>query len=273
MITAEIMGGLGNQLFIIFTLIAYSLDKKNSFYFEDKEIEAGERKVVYWDNLLQHLAKFIKPVQFVNAVIREKNLNYNKLPKIETKITAKLNGYFQSFKYFDKRKEDILKFIKLSEIIEPYRNLYDYENSISLHFRLGDYKFLQGYHPIMNIDYYKRSLQTMMDKTEITNWQVLYFCEDEDVEDIELKIEQLQIEFPSLSFLRANNMLSDWEQMLVMSLCAHNIVANSSFSWWAAYLNSNNNMVCCPDIIIGPEIKTTINLEDRYPSTWTIIEA
>lgn len=272
MITAEIMGGLGNQLYIIFMLISYSLDKKNEFYFEDKEIINGVRKVVYWDNLFSNIKENVKPVKQVSAIIKEKNANYNKLPKVDKKMTGKFMGYFQSFKYFENNFADILKMMKFDEIIDPYRNLYDFENSISMHFRLGDYKESKGYHPVLELDYYKRSLLHMIDTTKTDNWQILYFCEDEDIKFIEKQIELLQIEFPSFSFLRANGAMADWEQMLVMSLCAHNIIANSTFSWWAAYLNSRKNIVCCPNELFGAVAKVDIKLQDRYPVHWSIIE-
>ena len=274
MITAEIMGGLGNQMFIIFTLMAYSLDNKNIFYFEKKEQMNGSRQIVYWNNILQHLGKFCKPVQHIDVIIRETSMNYDILPKIvNAKLNAKLHGYFQSFRYFNERMRDILKLMKFNEIVMPYRNLYNYENIISIHFRLGDYKNLPNYHPILNLEFYKRSLRIIIEKTEIENWQVLYFYENEDIDCIEQHIEQLKINFPTLSFLGVNNELSDWEQMITMSLCTHNIIANSSFSWWAAYLNSNTNIVCCPDIILGPDARGNIKFEDRYPPLWTIVNA
>lgn len=272
MITAEIMGGLGNQMHILFTLIAYSLNNKIAFYLEDKLPQIGPRTVVYWNNMFQHLAKFLKEPMAIGARIKEKNLNFSPLPKAKKDITIKLFGYFQSFKYYELQKENILRFMKFDEIIEPYKNLYDYSNSISLHFRLGDYKALQGFHPIMPILYYENALNTMISVTGNENWQVLYFCEDEDIIHVEEQIGILSEKVPSVQFLRANPSLHDWEQMIVMSLCQHNIIANSSFSWWAAYLNNHENKkVICPNVILGPEAKASIKLEDRYPESWTVL--
>jgi hypothetical protein len=78
----------------------------------------------------------------------------------------------------------------------------------------------------------------------------LYFCEEEDVEDVNETITKLKSDFPTLNFIRASNDLSDWEQMILMSSCLDNIIANSSFSWWAAYLNMNPYKIVC------------------YPATW-----
>ena len=74
------------------------------------------------------------------------------------------------------------------------------------------------------------------------------------------------------TFERGDNTLADWEQMLYMSLCSHNIIANSSFSWWGAGFNSNKEkIVCYPSVWFGPTIGH--NTSDLCPSVWNKIEA
>lgn len=272
MITAEIMGGLGNQMHIIFTLISYSLTNKVAFYFENKVPDMGSRKVVYWENMFKNFARFLKQPVKEQARIKEKNINYTPLPKPLPNTRIKLFGYFQSPKYYDNQKENILRLMKFNEICQEYKDIYNYENIISLHFRLGDYKSLQDYHPIMPITYYEEGLKNVISNTNNDNWQVLYFCEDEDIEYIECQIEYLKEKIPTVTFLRALSSLHDWEQMIVMSLCKHNIIANSTFSWWSAYLNCNEDkIVICPSTLHGKKANLTINLEDRYPDSWTIL--
>ena len=65
--------------------------------------------------------------------------------------------------------------------------------------------------------------------------------------------------------------MSDWEEMLAMSLCNHNIIANSTFSWWGAYFNSNEDkIVCYPSVWFGPELKNN-NTVDLFPEEWKCI--
>jgi hypothetical protein len=69
----------------------------------------------------------------------------------------------------------------------------------------------------------------------------MYFCEDIDIEDVDIIIDFLKKNFPHYKFNRGEKNLEDWEQLLLMSCCHHNIIANSSFSWWDAFFNFNND--------------------------------
>lgn len=272
MITIEIMGGLGNQLFQVFTLIAFSLNSRNAFYFEDKNIYNGHRKIVYWSNFLQALEIFVKPSYPVDYLIKEKNFHYNPLPiDISSTSISKLTGYFQSYKYFHEMRQNIMKFMKFDIIKKPYENMYSYEYTISLHFRIGDYKAIQEHHPILSLDYYIKALNYIMSESGRTNWQVLYFFEQEDIDQVDANISMIRLECPTISFLPITNTLSDWEQLIIMSLCKNNIIANSSFSWWGAYLNNNENIVCYPRTWFGPA-QGRKNMSDMFLDYWHQID-
>jgi hypothetical protein len=272
MITVELMGGLGNQLFQIFTLMAYCFDNKSKIIFENKDINIGERKIQYWDNLLSNLQIFLKPPINHKVTVREQKFHYTALPMLKNNDTdAKLIGYFQSYKYFQHHIDTIMKFIKLTDKKAPLADNYCYEFSISLHFRVGDYKKLQDYHPLLPVNYYIKALQHIERVTGRTNWQVIYFCEDEDIEYVNGMVAQIQEAMPVLSFIKIESTYNDWQQMLVMSLCKHNIIANSSFSWWGAYLNTQENIVCYPNKWFGPKLKNN-NTKDLCPPNWTKID-
>jgi hypothetical protein len=148
--------------------------------------------------------------------------------------------------------------------------LYNYKNMISMHFRLGDYKYKQNCHPVMSTQYYKNSIQHIISVTHKVDLKFLYFCEDEDIEEVTSMIDQLQQTFAQCKFICANSKtnIEDWEQMLMMSLCQHNIIANSTFSWWGAYFNTNaEKIVCYPNIWFGPSL-STLQVQDLFPESW-----
>jgi hypothetical protein len=94
----------------------------------------------------------------------------------------------------------------------------------------------------------------------------LYFCEDEDICEVENNISYLSKKFSDYTFERCNSSLSDWEQMLLMSLCNHNIIANSSFSWWSAYFNEwENKIICYPYLWFNNK---NLETKDLCPKEW-----
>jgi hypothetical protein len=138
-----------------------------------------------------------------------------------------------------------------------------------MHFRLGDYKKIQHYHPLLSYEYYKNSLEHILKNIQ-NNPSVLYFCEDQDIDQVKEIIKKLNSAFPSILFSRASNNLNDWQQLLVMSACKNNIIANSTFSWWGAYINNyEDKIVCYPSKWFGPACdKETIDL---FPVDWVKI--
>jgi hypothetical protein len=276
-VTCKLYGGLGNQLFQIFATIAYSLRHKIDFLFEYTP-NLGKRQT-YWHTFLSAIidrtATNIPGATqidqgghgFVN--LREPWLNENIM----------LNGYFQSYLFFDDHSKTILKMLDVDkqQIVQ--------KNSISLHFRRGDYKGLEDCHPIMEMDYYANALNYILAMGEGTMGEgtigegtigegtladkhtVYYFCEEEDLESVEKDINTLKNEFSNKVVFERHLEETDWEEMLAMSCCKHNIIANSSFSWWGAYLNPNSDkIVCYPAVWFGPLICE--NTDAMFPPNW-----
>lgn len=282
MLTCNLMGGLGNQLFQIFAVLSCAINNKHDFQFINTE-KLGEGSTTvrptYWDSFLSKLSRSLfKQYPEFNVVFREESFTYQNIPNhlFQENTNIMVFGYFQSYKYFHENYKliglilDIYE--KQQEVLKycTSKNLYNtdlLDNTISLHFRLGDYKKLPMYHPIMSYEYYKKSLQHITTNiTYIPN--VLYFCEDEDVESVNETIKKLMNDFPDLIFKRASNKLDDWQQLLLMSCCNHNIIANSSFSWWGAYFNSHENkIVCHPSKWFGPGM-TNHDTCDLFPPEW-----
>ena len=273
MITCNLIGGLGNQLFMIFNLISYSLTYNKEFCFENINTPSKKRPY-YWDNLLINLKKFIKIPQRKCYKYYEPYFYYSKIPEnISNKNKIKFFGYYQSFKYFEKNYDEIVELICLKDqqkkIKKKYLNIYKFDNLVSIHFRIGDFK-TKSYkktHPILPIKYYIDSLNKIINELKLSTFNVLCFFEEEDLEIVNQNIEKLKNTFKNLNFIKINTKIKDYEQLLLISLCNHNIIANSTFSWWGAYLNSNKKkIVICPNLWFSGIID--IKYEDLYPTNW-----
>jgi hypothetical protein len=297
------MGGLGNQLFQIYTTMALSIEMKTNFNFPRNKMEIDKRSDTYWDNFLKELNKStsiidIKKMQY--PIYKEKEFKYNKiqiLPDVFRRTAGiMLHGYFQSYKYFDKEYKSISRYIGIDESRQEVRNIYykrhENMNVISVHFRMGDYKALQNCHPILKDDYYINSIKFILHKMQNTKkWKVLYFYEEEDKIEVENKVKKINaackeyLEEQKRENNRENKFnqeveferggesrMKDWQQLLLMSCCQHNIIANSSFSWWAAYFNDNlDKIVCYPETWFGPQLSHH-DTSDLCPQSWNKIK-
>ena len=292
MITIYLMGGLGNQLFQIFATIAYGIQHSHPFIFSyNTKLETGMVRPTYWHNFLSKLIVFTtnnSSNNYTNELlnsfpkVRENGFHYTEIQSIPSHNSFSLFGYYQSYKYFETYKKQIYSMIALSktqsEIRSENANYLDNISTISMHFRLGDYKEKQHCHPIMSREYYEKSLETILHKqySESDGVRVLYFCEAEDNTYVSGVIQHLKHRFSKytfLEFVKVEDTMDDWKQMVLMSLCHHNIIANSSFSWWGAYFNqSDTKQVCYPSVWFGPAMHN-VNTKDLYPDNWTKISA
>ena len=126
------------------------------------------------------------------------------------------------------------------------------ENNISIHIRRTDYVTSNGYHPVQSIEYYKQAIEIIGDYDNIFVFS----------DDINWCKENLK--FDNMIFVDGND---DVEDMWLMSICNHNVIANSSFSWWGAWLNNNpDKKVIAPNNWFGSQ--TNLNTNDLIPNTW-----
>jgi hypothetical protein len=276
MITCNLRGGLGNQLFEILTTLSYAIDYNHLFYFKNTyTLNNGVTpRHTYWNSLLIFLKKYLTDSNYIPnmKVIREKTFSYEELPFVTKLENVILDGYFQSPKYFEKNFKQIYDFLQFEVLKKKATSKYsyNYKEFISMHFRQGDYKNLQEKHPILTYKYYENSLKEILKKTNYKFQKVLFFCEKEDNEEIGKIIDMLKKTITSCAFIKVIDEVEDWQQLLLMSACSHNIIANSSFSWWGAYLNTNpTKIVCYPEVWFGP--KATHDTKDLFPESWTKI--
>lgn len=276
MITCQLSGGLGNQIFQIFATLAYSIRYNISVMFEYTNetteymtLEGPKMRDTYWNTFFVNIIGLTTYSLSHNSMIdissffpyKEPMFEYKELPVEISTRNMKLVGYFQSYKYFQDKEEYIFKLLKIHKLQEMVKNIYDLplEDSVSMHFRIGDYQYLDK-HPIVSLEYYKKALRY------IGKNDVVVFSQKEDEPLVNIQLNILREEFPETTFTKIDETISDWEQLLLMSCCKDHIIANSTFSWWGAYLNRGNKVVCYPENWLK-----TKNTHDMFPSNWVKI--
>ncbi len=175
-----------------------------------------------------------------------------------------LEDYYQSEKYFKETEETIKKEFTLRDPLcktaEIFANKIGAVNSVALHIRRGDYTTNDKLKDVLRalpLRYYEKAVEMIGVKVESP-----YFFVFSD--DIDWAKENLKTTYPT-TFVSHKN-IEDYEELSLMSLCKHNIIANSSFSWWGAWLNKNPNKV-----VIAPKdwfVDTSRNTKDLIPETW-----
>lgn len=287
MITCNLMGGLGNQLFQIFTTISYGLKTNNEYKFLNVSTLGGGASTLrytFWNTFLKNVQPFLIN-QFPELVLlKQDSFEFKEIPlSLIKNRNVCIHGYFQSYKYFQQNFSIISQILGLKERKKEALEKLEIHlkeklpNAISIHFRLGDYKKYAFFHPILPVDYYIKSIQTILEKDKDFNLKtIFYFCEEEDIETVEDSILKCKNLFPQLNFIRISNTFQDWEQMLIMSECKHHIIANSSFSWWGSYIgyqgiqDTKEKIICYPSLWFAPNAKE--NTKDLYPTDWIKIE-
>jgi hypothetical protein len=180
------------------------------------------------------------------------------------KENTNIQGYFQCEKYWLHIKDIIKKeFTFKDNFYNTAKTKIDairakFPELVAIHIRRGDYVGNQNRHPLQSIEYYQKGINLFNDKeyaflifSDDQKWCKEYFGESEQIFYIEDNI--------------------DFVDMCMMSLCNHNIIANSTFSWWAAWLNSNpDKKVIAPSTWLGPEIRY-LQTEHIYCENWIVI--
>jgi|UniRef100_A0A6C0M098 hypothetical protein len=285
MITVLIQGGLGNQLFQVFATLAAAIRSGGTCFFLCEPRDATGHRSTYWNTLLKGLLPMTvlpTPTQvhrFMQLpVYMEPEFKYARL---QLKPSMKLVGYFQSYKYFNDVETQIYEKIQLKKQQAHIRNSSGFagiKNTVAMHFRIGDYANISDAHPILPLEYYRKALKHVLTQVQGEGnvaVNVLIFGEAQDNATIANHLRELKAD-PAFSarcrFHKVPNSLEDWKQMLLMSVCDHNIIANSTFSWWGAYLNQNpGKVVCYPSTWFGLALQQH-DTRDLFPAEWVKIQ-
>ena len=254
MITCNLMGGLGNLMFQIAATYAVALENNDECYFDldlhSRSIRPQQPANAYKNNIFSRVKDM--PRQAISMRYNapdtpevNPNFYYTKIPYAPNML---IHGYLQSEKYFINYEKQVRELFKETEQITDYLNKLNlkFEDFVSLHVRRGDYVRLPLIYPPQTIEYYRNALEI----TEKKN--VLVFSDD---------IAWCKTQFSGLpySFFYVENNIPDFLSVYLMSRCQNNIIANSSFSWWGAWLNINNKKVIIPKNWFGPAINITVN--------------
>jgi hypothetical protein len=256
MIMPILQGRMGNQMFQIAAAIGCAV-KWN--YDWDVPTETNDK--IKWPNYFKRMSKEL-PVDWIKAgVFKENGFHFQEIPKHDPLL---LDGYFQSEKYFKHCQEKIRHEFALPSFSMP-------KKSVSLHVRRGDYLTLSNHHPTLDVDYYRKAIWYFIEKG-FDHFEV--FSDDMDWCRQNLNSDKLT---------RATFMYHDNEKtgipeianahtdMAMMASCHHHIIANSSFSWWGAWMGINTDkIVIAPKNWFGSAL-SHLNTKDLLPENWITV--
>jgi hypothetical protein len=292
MIVVKLMGGLGNQMFQYamgralslrtdtvlkldlswfatsessgidrpYDLSNFNIIENISTVDEVKSLKACENRV---SRKVRAIANRYVPLSW-QSHIQEKYFHFDPAV-LSIKHDAYLSGYWQSERYFADfagvlrndftfRKPLVAENKRLAEKMLEY-------NSVSIHIRRGDYVSVAknaSFYESCSLDYYYKGLAKISERQP--DLHVYVFSDD-----IEWAKQNLDISYP-ITFINHNQGENAFEDMRLMSLCKHNIIANSSFSWWGAWLNQTPEK-----IVIAPErwfAQGSNDTRDLLPGSW-----
>ena len=246
--------GLGNQLFQIANVLSFCKDNNLKPVFPQIETSRNSKK--YRKSIFGKLdSSHIDNLSIYN----ERSYFYNEINvRLDRNVIFK--GYFQSYKYFSKHRDLILKSFEPTEEIKSYiEGKYGklLKNSTSIHVRLGDYLSLDCYHNLIVSNYYKNAIKI----TKSDN--ILVFSDN--ITEVKKNI---YFQDPRITFVENENEIIDF---YMMSFCENNVIGNSTFSWWAAWMNLNKvKKVYAPNKWFKGTL-SHYNTKDLIPEEWTYI--
>ena len=286
MIIINITGGLGNQLFQYAFGRALSIKNRcqlkldissyQNYEWHDYSLRPFSIRENFADKSDCELLKgekfsFVRKIKqniFNNKKFyySEKDLRFNEKYK-NLANPAYISGYWQSEKYFKQVEEVIRNEFKI--VIppsKPNQNLIkkiEKENAISLHVRRGNYaniKHVNKVHGTSPLSYYNDAIKVLIPKIPDP---VFYIFSD----DIEWAKKNLIINNETV-FVDFNNSTTDFEDMRLMSMCKHHIIANSTFSWWGAWLNDSKSKIVIAPKIWFNDVNMNNQTANLIPSNW-----
>jgi hypothetical protein len=280
MVIVKCLGGLGNQMcqFAYYQeLIArgyrvrFDISGFNQYkvhhYCLDKVFKLQINYANYWQRcfytslLGRVVRKLLRWCGYQDNYIVQQDLYFDERYVVNLNHNCYMDGYWHSEKYFinvaDKVRQSFT-FPQLTGLNQQIAEKIKSSLSVSMHVRRGDYVGHSLYDNICNQDYYNRALDYLTDKIG-TKFSLFIFSND-------IAWCKENFDYPDITFVSNNHGDASYIDMQLMSMCRHNILANSSFSWWAAWLNQNaDKLVLVPKKFFN---NNAYNEQDLYPYSW-----
>jgi hypothetical protein len=286
MIIINLSGGLGNQMFQF--AFANNIAKKNNLdvrfstdllsihngyeLFNVFKINMGIarpldiKKLLGWQAygvvrkiLSRRIFSFLRKTNF----FVEPNFHYSKLHSNFICDNSYIHGYWQSYKYFFSRDEILSIFIFKKNTSRENLLLIDRinnSNSVSIHVRRGDYQNKYSIHSLCQKEYYDKAINKILSLYP----NAFFYIFSDDAAWVGKNFKTISDRKEVVNF---NSGFNSFEDMRLMSLCKHNIISNSTFSWWGAYLNTNpKKIVICPEKWFNSNCDH--NTIDLIPNEW-----
>jgi len=288
MIIVKLIGGLGNQMFqyaagrnlAIKNNTILKLDISGFKDYKLRNYDLGRFKILEdiatsedlsgvifpSDGSIHKVRKYLKikiaDVQHIQFIKEQENDFQPEILTLGDSIY--LDGYWQSEQYFSDIKDVIRKEFTVKGVPDPINESYlgkiiDCE-SVSVHVRRGDYvsnPTTAQVHGFLGLEYYQMALDIILEKIDEPHFFV--FSDDPDWAERNLKPDA------PIAYIKHNG-AKNYEDLRLMSTCKHHIIANSSFSWWGAWLAPDENKT-----VIGPSrwfSDKDYNDQDRMPENW-----
>lgn len=254
------LGRLGNQLFQFSSAVGIGKKKRYGVEFPIENCsrfanngpidpKSGQTTQVKCDLLdcFDIPQSYFRPISELHpsGIYSERDFKFN--PEVlSLPPHTDLYGYFQDERYFKDDRDLILSILRFKKEYENAGQEFISELSpkfqkVSLHIRRGDYTLYPDHHPVCSMEYYRSA----MNKFDLEVTKFLVFSDD---------IEWCKGEFKGDQFIFVDSG-SPYTDLRIMSLCDHHIIANSSYSWWGAWLNTKENKrVIAPSRWFGPAI-------------------
>lgn len=239
-------GRLGNQLFQIAAVVgtARRLGKIAALP------PSTSLSATYSEFKFKRVLPLIPPIGMIWAHHSDEDyFEYRAIENVGNNIN--LSGYYQSKKYWEHCEDEIRDLFTIDR-----HSQIDLSNYVGIHVRRGDYlRFSNCYHQLFEEDYYRRAMELFPGEKFIIFSDDIEFCKN-------------NLQGGNIHYSEEMNEIND---LYRMTQCKGLIMANSSFSWWGAYLGDPNRKIVAPKAWFGPELKH-LNTKDLYLPEWELCE-